>query len=38
VISSDTGKVTVRVIHTDEEYMIAKTVCRILGLGTTKEN
>jgi hypothetical protein len=25
--------VAVRVIHTDEEYMIAKTVCRVLGLG-----
>ena len=24
---------TVRVIRTDEELMIAKTVCRVLGLG-----
>jgi acetate kinase len=32
VISAATGRVTVRVIHTDEEWMIAKTVCRVLGL------
>jgi acetate kinase len=32
-ISSPTGQVTVRVIHTDEEQMIAKTVCRLLNLG-----
>jgi acetate kinase len=32
VISSDTGQVTVRVIHTDEEWMIAKTVRQILNL------
>ncbi len=32
VISADTGRKTVRVIHTDEELMIAKTVCRVLGL------
>jgi len=25
--------VAVRVIRTDEELMIAKTVCRVLGLG-----
>ena len=34
VISSDKSRVTVRVIRTDEEWMIAKTVCRALGLGT----
>jgi acetate kinase len=37
VISSDAreaaGRVTVRVIRTDEELMIAKTVCQVLGLG-----
>ncbi|MGD1073631.1 MAG: acetate/propionate family kinase [Bryobacteraceae bacterium] len=33
VISSDGSRVKVRVIHTDEEWMIAKTVCRVLGLG-----
>ncbi len=32
MISSPTGRVTVRVIHTDEERMIAKTVCRLLNL------
>ncbi len=34
VISRHTGRVTVRVIHTDEELMIARSVCRVLGLGT----
>jgi acetate kinase len=33
VISAQASRVSVRVIHTDEESMIAKTVCRILGLG-----
>jgi acetate kinase len=32
VISAAAGRVAVRVIHTDEEWMIAKTVCRVLGL------
>ena len=32
VISSDASRVTVRVIHTDEELTIAKMVCRVLGL------
>ena len=32
VISMPTGRVAVRVIHTDEEQMIAKTVCGVLGL------
>jgi acetate kinase len=32
VISAATGRVTVRVIHTDEELMIAKMVCDVLGL------
>jgi acetate kinase len=33
VISAEAGRVVVRVIRTDEELMIAKTVCRVLGLG-----
>jgi acetate kinase len=33
VISATAGRVAVRVIRTDEERMIAKTVCRVLGLG-----
>ena len=32
VISSETSRVPVRVIPTDEEWMIANTVCRVLGL------
>ena len=32
VISSDTSRIPVRVIHTDEEWMIATTVCHVLGL------
>jgi acetate kinase len=32
VISADASRVTVRVIHTDEEWMIAKMVCSVLGL------
>jgi len=31
VISSDASKVSVRVIRTDEELMIARSVCRVLG-------
>ena len=30
VISADTGRVAVRVMHTDEEVMIAKSVCYVL--------
>ncbi len=33
VISAPAGRVAVRVIRTDEELMIAETVCRVLGLG-----
>ncbi len=33
VISTPAGRVHVRVIRTDEEWMIANTVCRVLGLG-----
>ena len=32
MISMPTGRVAVRVIHTDEEQMIAKMVCGVLGL------
>ena len=38
VISTDGSRVTVRVMRTDEEWMIAKTVCRILGLPVEKED
>jgi acetate kinase len=38
VISAETSRVTVRVMHTDEELMIAKTVCRVLGLAIEKEH
>ena len=37
VISKHAGRVTVRVMHTDEEFMIAKTVCSVLNLGKFKE-
>jgi acetate kinase len=37
VISSDTSPATVRVIRTDEEVMIARAVCRLLGLSTVKQ-
>jgi acetate kinase len=33
VISAAASRVAVRVIHTDEERMLAKTTCRVLGLG-----
>jgi acetate kinase len=38
VISTDGSRVTVRVMRTDEEWMIAKTVCRILGIPAEKED
>jgi acetate kinase len=34
VISADSSKVLVRVIHTDEELMIATIVCNVLGFTT----
>ncbi len=34
VISADSSKVSVRVIHTDEELMIATIVCNVLGFTT----
>jgi len=33
MISAAASRVAVRVIRTDEELMIAKTVCQVLGLG-----
>lgn len=38
VISANAGRVAVRVIHTDEEWMIARTVCRVLGLTIENEH
>jgi acetate kinase len=38
VISSETSGIHVRVIHTDEERMIAKMVCGVLGFYLKKEN
>jgi acetate kinase len=35
VISGDVSRATVRVIRTDEELMIARTVTRVLNLGST---
>ena len=32
VVSTESSRVAVRVIHTDEELMIANTVCRVIGL------
>ena len=37
VISAAAGPVAVRVIRTDEEQMIARSVCRVLGLGMASE-
>jgi acetate kinase len=37
VISAAASRVAVRVIRTDEERMIAKSVCRVLGLDLEKE-
>ncbi|MGO9287172.1 MAG: acetate/propionate family kinase [Polyangia bacterium] len=38
VISTAASRVAVRVIHTDEELMIAETVCRVLGIALKTEN
>lgn len=32
VISAETSRIAVRVMHTDEEVMIAKSIRRVLGL------
>jgi len=37
VISAETSRVAVRVMHTDEEVMIAKSVCRVLDFPIEKE-
>ena len=37
LISSDAGRVKVRVIRTDEELMIARSVTRVLNLGSIRE-
>ncbi len=37
VISTDAGRTTVRVIRTDEELMIARSVCQVLGLAAPTE-
>jgi acetate kinase len=38
VISTEDGRVAVHVIPTDEESMIARTVCRVLGFNAGKED
>ena len=38
VISSQASRVSVHVMHTDEELMIAKTVCTVLSLMIGKDN
>jgi acetate kinase len=38
LISSDASRVAVRVIRTDEELIIARSVIRVLGLGAQKES
>jgi acetate kinase len=35
IISAETSQVAVRVMHTDEEVMIAKSVCQVLGVCLT---
>ncbi len=37
LVSTETSRVAVRVMHTDEEVMIAKSVCRVLHLPMEKE-
>ena len=37
-VSSERGRVKVRVIHTDEELMIARSVARVLALGPIRES
>jgi len=36
-ISTEDSRVAVRVIRTDEEFMIARSVMRVLGLGGQRE-
>jgi acetate kinase len=35
VISRNSSRITVRVIRTNEELMIARSVCRLLGSGAS---
>jgi acetate kinase len=37
LISTDVGRVKLRVVHTNEELMIARSVSRLLGLGRARE-
>jgi len=37
VISPPANRVAVRVMHTDEEWMIARLVCQVLGLMLTED-
>jgi acetate kinase len=37
VISAAASRVTARTVHADEEQMIARSVCRVLGLGMASE-
>ena len=37
LISRTGGRVKVRVIHTDEEFMIARSVMRVLNLASFRE-
>jgi len=37
LISRDAGQVRVRVVHTDEEVMLARSVARVIGLGSIRE-
>lgn len=38
VISTDASRVSVRIIRTDEELMIARSVCRGFGIGVAKKD
>ncbi len=38
VISIENSQVKVRVMHTDEEWMIAKTTCQVMGITIGKDN
>ena len=37
VISAQNSRVAVRIIRTDEELMIARSVCRVVGLGAVNK-
>jgi acetate kinase len=38
VVSTDSSRVPPRIIRTDQEHMIAETVCRVLSLNEKREN